>query len=160
MTESLYNIAVNRIDGTSTTLEEYKDKALLVVNTASECGFTPQYDGLEQLQKQYSDKGFSVLGFPCNQFGKQEPGDNAEIASFCATRFSVSFPLFEKVDVNGENAHPLFNHLKEQAPGILGSKSIKWNFTKFLINKDGKVLKRFAPKDKPEKIAKEIEAIL
>ncbi len=160
MTESLYKIAVNRIDGTSTTLEEYKNKTLLVVNTASECGFTPQYDGLEQLQKQYADKGFSVLGFPCNQFGKQEPGDNAEIASFCATRFSVSFPLFEKVDVNGDNAHPLFNHLKEQAPGILGSKSIKWNFTKFLINKDGKVLKRFAPKDKPEKIAKEIEAIL
>ncbi|WP_144394287.1 glutathione peroxidase [Pleionea sediminis] len=160
MAESIYSISVNSIDGQSVPMEDYKDKVLLIVNTASECGFTYQYEGLEKLQQQYKDKGFSVLGFPCNQFGKQEPGDDETIANFCATRFSVSFPLFQKLEVNGDNAHPLFKHLKSEAPGIFGSESIKWNFTKFLVDQNGKVIKRFAPKDKPEKIAQTIESML
>ncbi|PWK49256.1 glutathione peroxidase [Pleionea mediterranea] len=160
MSHPIYDQKVNRLNGESNDLSEYKGQVLLIVNTASECGFTPQYEGLESLYQQYKDKGFSVLGFPCNQFGKQEPGSSDEIASFCSTRFSVSFPLFEKVDVNGENAHPLFDHLKRQAPGILGSQSIKWNFTKFLVDTEGNVVKRFAPKDKPEAIEKTVAKLV
>lgn len=160
MSHPIYDQKVNRLNGESNDLSEYKGQVLLIVNTASECGFTPQYEGLESLYQQYKDKGFSVLGFPCNQFGKQEPGSSDEIANFCSTRFSVSFPLFEKVDVNGENAHPLFDHLKKQAPGILGSQSIKWNFTKFLVDTEGNVVKRFAPKDKPEAIEKTVAKLV
>lgn len=160
MSHPIYDQNVNRLNGDSSDLSEYKGQVLLIVNTASECGFTPQYEGLESLYQQYKDKGFSVLGFPCNQFGKQEPGSNDEIANFCSTRFSVSFPLFEKVDVNGDNAHPLFQHLKKQAPGILGSQSIKWNFTKFLVDSSGNAVKRFAPKDKPTSLEKSIEQLL
>ena len=160
MSHPIYDQKVNRLNGESNDLSEYKGQVLLIVNTASECGFTPQYEGLESLYQQYKNKGFSVLGFPCNQFGKQEPGSSDEIASFCSNRFSVSFPLFEKVDVNGENAHPLFDHLKKQAPGILGSQSIKWNFTKFLVDTEGHVVKRFAPKDKPEAIEKTVAKLV
>jgi glutathione peroxidase len=160
MSHPIYDQKVNRLNGESNDLSEYKGQVLLIVNTASECGFTPQYEGLESLYQQYKNKGFSVLGFPCNQFGKQEPGSSDEIASFCSNRFSVSFPLFEKVDVNGENAHPLFDHLKKQAPGILGSQSIKWNFTKFLVDTEGNVVKRFAPKDKPEAIEKTVAKLV
>jgi glutathione peroxidase len=160
MTRSIYDFQVTALDGSQVSLSNFKDKVLLIVNTASECGFTPQYEGLEKLYQQYQEKGFAVLGFPCNQFGKQEPGDNTEIANFCTTRFAVTFPMFEKIEVNGSNAHPLFQYLKEQAPGILGSKSIKWNFTKFLVNRSGEVVKRFAPKDKPQNLTKAIEALL
>jgi glutathione peroxidase len=160
MTASIYDFQVTALDGTQVPLSQYKDQVLLIVNTASECGFTPQYEGLENLYQKYKDRGFVVLGFPCNQFGKQEPGDSSEIANFCTTRFSVTFPMFEKVEVNGENAHPLFQFLKQRAPGILGSKSIKWNFTKFLVNRNGEVVKRFAPKDKPEHLTQHIEALL
>lgn len=160
MAHSIYEHEVVTLDGKSIPLSEFKDQVLLIVNTASECGFTPQYEGLEKVYQSYKDRGFSVLAFPCNQFGKQEPGDSSDIANFCTTRFSVSFPMFEKVDVNGNNAHPLFQQLKSAAPGLLGSKSIKWNFTKFLVNRSGKVVKRFAPKDKPEHLTQEIEALL
>lgn len=135
-------------------------KVLLVVNTASKCGFTPQYDGLEKLWKSYGDKGFEVLAFPCNQFGGQEPGTAEEIDSFCKVNFGVSFPLMAKIEVNGPDADPLFDWLKAEAPGVLGTKAIKWNFTKFLIGRDGKVVKRYAPTDKPESIQKDIEALL
>lgn len=141
-------------------LEQYRGQVVLIVNTASKCGFTPQYKGLESLYKKYQEQGLVVLGFPCNQFGKQEPGENSDIAEFCELNFGVSFPLMAKIDVNGDNAHPLFNHLKTEAPGLLGSKGIKWNFTKFLIGRDGKVVKRFAPKDKPASLEKSIEALL
>lgn len=141
-------------------LSEYRGKVVLVVNTASKCGFTPQYQGLEALYQKYQEQGLVILGFPCNQFGKQEPGDNSDIAQFCELNFGVTFPLMAKIDVNGDEAHPLFNHLKTEAPGILGSKSIKWNFTKFLVGRDGKVIKRFAPKDKPESLSSSIEALL
>jgi len=142
---------------------ELKDKlgsVLLVVNTASKCGFTPQYDGLEKLYETYKDRGFEVLGFPCNQFGGQEPGDADEIAEFCKVNFGVTFPLMQKVDVNGGNASPLFDWMKKEAPGILGSKAIKWNFTKFLIDRQGNVVKRYGPSDAPEGIAKDIEMLL
>lgn len=138
----------------------YGGKVLLVVNTASKCGFTPQYKGLEQLWQQYKDQGLVVLGFPCNQFGKQEPGNEGAISDFCELNFGVSFPLFKKIDVNGSDAHPLFVQLKQQAPGLLGSKGIKWNFTKFLIGRDGQVVKRFAPTTKPQDLTQEIEALL
>ena len=133
---------------------------LLIVNTASKCGFTPQYTGLESLQKTYSANGFSVLAFPCNQFGGQEPGTEQEIESFCDLNYQTSFPLFSKIEVNGASSHPLFTHLKSEAPGVLGSKRIKWNFTKFLVNQQGQVVKRYAPSTKPEAIAKDIEALL
>ena len=142
------------------SLCQYSGKVLLVVNTASFCGFTPQYKGLESVWQQYKDKGLVVLGFPCNQFGKQEPGDEGAISEFCELNFGVSFPLFKKVDVNGSDAHPLFVQLKKRAPGLLGSQGIKWNFTKFLIGEDGKVVKRFAPTTKPEELSSEIEALL
>ncbi len=160
MSQSIYDHEVVSLDGSKISLSDYKNQVLLIVNTASECGFTPQYDGLEKIYQQYKEQGFSVLGFPCNQFGKQEPGDNSEIANFCTTRFSVTFPMFEKIEVNGEKTHPLFEQLKAEAPGILGSKRIKWNFTKFLINRNGEVIKRFAPKDKPENLTSHIEALL
>lgn len=157
---SIYQFECDDIKGQAVKMSEYQDKVLLIVNTASKCGFTPQYEGLENLQQTYSRQGFSVLAFPCNQFGKQEPGDAEAIQSFCDINFKTSFPLFKKIDVNGENASPLYDYIKSQAPGLLGSKSIKWNFTKFLINKNGEVIKRFAPKDKPENLAQQIEELL
>ena len=141
-------------------LDQYKGKVLLIVNTASRCGFTPQYEGLEALHRKYQDRNFEVLGFPCNQFGAQEPGNDEEIKKFCSLTYDVSFPMFSKIDVNGDGALPLYKHLKEQAPGVLGTKGIKWNFTKFLVNKDGQVVKRYGPQDKPEEIGKDIEKML
>jgi glutathione peroxidase len=146
--------------GESVSLTDKAGKVLLVVNTASKCGFTPQYAGLEALWRKYRDKGLEVIGFPCNQFGGQEPGDAAEIASFCSLNYDVTFPLMAKIEVNGDGATPLYDWLKSEAPGVLGSKRIKWNFTKFLIGRDGKVVRRFAPTDKPEKLAAAIEALL
>lgn len=156
----IFSIEAQRLDGTAGTLEPYKGKVLLVVNVASKCGFTPQYKGLETLYRDFRDRGLEILGFPCNQFGHQEPGDADEIASFCSTTYDVSFPMFAKVDVNGDGAHPLYRHLKQEKTGLLGTGAIKWNFTKFLIGKDGKVLKRYAPTDKPEKLRADIEAAL
>ena len=153
-----FTVTTNR--GEELDLATKKGKVLLVVNTASKCGFTPQYDGLEKVFQNYKDQGFEVLGFPCNQFGKQEPGDEGAISEFCELNFGVSFPLFKKVDVNGSDAHPLFVNLKKSAPGLLGSQGIKWNFTKFLLSADGTVIKRFAPTTKPEDLTAEIEALL
>lgn len=149
-----------RLDGTATSLKSFAGQVLLIVNTASECGFTPQYEGLEALHREYRERGFAVLGFPCNQFGKQEPGSADDIAQFCETKYSVSFPLFAKIDVNGNAAHPLYRWLQQEAPGVLGSERIKWNFTKFLIDRTGKVAQRFAPMTKPEEIKPHIERLL
>jgi glutathione peroxidase len=160
MSDTLYSIAVQRQDGTTTTLQDYAGKVLLIVNTASACGFTPQYAGLEALWQQYRDRGLVVLGFPCNQFGGQEPGTDAEIATFCQTRFQVSFPMFAKIEVNGSAAHPLYQWLKEARPGILNTEAIKWNFTKFLVDRQGQVVSRHAPTTKPESMQPEIEALL
>ena len=160
MANSVYDFKVKNIKGEDVALSDFQGKTLLIVNTASKCGFTPQYEGLEKLYQKYADKGFAVLGFPCNQFGKQEPGNEEEIASFCDLNFKVSFPMFSKVEVNGAEASPLFDYLKNEAPGILGSKNIKWNFTKFLVNHEGKVLKRFAPKDKPESIESDVKNLI
>jgi glutathione peroxidase len=157
---TVHAFSARTIDGREKKLSAYKGKALLVVNTASECGFTPQYEGLEALQQRYGERGFSVLGFPCNQFGGQEPGTEKEIAQFCTTRFKVTFPLFAKVDVNGDAAHPLFQHLKASAPGVLGTEAIKWNFTKFLVDQNGRVVNRYAPNVEPAAIAADIEALL
>ncbi|NHZ88025.1 redoxin domain-containing protein [Massilia sp. CCM 8733] len=148
------------LSGTPVDLARYKGQVVLVVNTASECGFTKQYKGLEVVYQQFRDKGVAVLGFPCNQFGGQEPGSESEIGAFCEKNFGVTFALFAKVDVNGENAHPLFQHLKKAAPGLLGTERIKWNFTKFLIGKDGSVYKRYAPATKPEELVADIERLL
>jgi glutathione peroxidase len=156
----IYSFEVKSIDGKTTTLSPYKGKAMLIVNVASQCGFTSQYGGLEALYNKYHEKGFEVLGFPCNQFGSQEPGDEAEIKNFCELNYSVSFPLFAKIDVNGENAHPLYQFLKSEEKGIFGTEAIKWNFTKFLIDREGNVLKRFAPQTKPEDLESEVEAAL
>jgi glutathione peroxidase len=153
-------IPVTAADGSPTDLSAYQGKVLLVVNVASKCGFTPQYEGLEALHRRYSGKGFEVLGFPCNQFGAQEPGDAEEIANFCSLTYDVTFPLLGKIDVNGPNAAPLYKHLKKEAPGVLGSEAIKWNFTKFLVDRSGKVVKRYAPQTKPQDIARDIEALL
>lgn len=153
-----FTVTTNK--GKPLDLSEKLGKVLLVVNTASKCGFTPQYDGLERLFDSYKDRGFEVLGFPCNQFGNQEPGDAEEIAQFCKLNFGVTFPLMAKVEVNGENASPLFDWMKAEAPGLMGSRGIKWNFTKFLIDRLGKVVKRYAPQDKPERIAQDIEKLL
>ena len=153
-------IPVNAADGSPTDLSAHQGKVLLVVNVASKCGFTPQYEGLEALHRRYSGKGFEVLGFPCNQFGAQEPGDAEEIANFCSLTYDVTFPLLGKIDVNGPNAAPLYKHLKKEAPGVLGSEAIKWNFTKFLVDRSGKVVKRYAPQTKPQDIARDIEALL
>jgi glutathione peroxidase len=153
-------IPVKAADGSTTDLNSHKGEVMLIVNVASKCGFTPQYEGLEALQREYGAKGFTVLGFPCNQFGAQEPGDAKEIASFCKLTYDVDFPIFAKIDVNGDNAAPIYRHLKEEAPGLLGSKSIKWNFTKFLVDRSGKVVKRYPPQTKPEDLTRDIEALL
>ncbi|MES2614662.1 MAG: glutathione peroxidase [Bdellovibrionota bacterium] len=152
MEKPIYNIEVKTIDGKTKTLAEYKGKTLLIVNTASKCGFTSQYKGLEELYEKYKNKNFVVLGFPCNQFAGQEPGNEEEIKNFCGLNYKVTFPMFAKVNVNGNDAHPLFKYLKEQKKGFLCTEFIKWNFTKFLVDKDGEVVKRFAPQDKPEEI--------
>tara|TARA_B100001057_G_scaffold469175_1_gene529214 strand:- start:52 stop:531 length:480 start_codon:yes stop_codon:yes gene_type:complete len=157
---TVLDFSAARANGRDTALSEFGGKVLLIVNTASKCGFTPQYEGLESLQKSYGERGFSVLAFPCNQFGGQEPGSEAEIQSFCDMNYQTSFPLFSKIEVNGAASHPLFIHLKEQSPGVLGSKRIKWNFTKFLVNQQGEVVKRYSPSTKPEAIASDIEALL
>ncbi|WP_203293554.1 glutathione peroxidase [Maricaulis parjimensis] len=157
---SIYDFNAAQLSGEDVPLANYKGDVLLIVNTASKCGFTPQYEGLETLHKELSGKGFTVLGFPCNQFGKQEPGDAEEIANFCKLTYDVSFPMFAKIDVNGPSAHPLYEFLKDEAKGMMGSKSIKWNFTKFLVDRDGNVVKRFGPQDTPEKIRAEVEALL
>ncbi len=156
----IYAFEAKAIDGTTVPLADWRGKVMLIVNTASKCGFTPQYEGLEALQKRYADRGFTVLGFPCNQFGAQEPGDETEIANFCKLTYDVDFPMFAKVDVNGDAVHPLYKALKKAAPGLLGSQAIKWNFTKFLIDRDGHVVERFAPATKPAALADKIEALL
>jgi glutathione peroxidase len=160
LTPSIYDFSVKSIEGQAVNLSTYKDKVLLIVNTASQCGFTPQYQGLQALYNKYASQGLEILGFPCNQFGQQEPGSASEIQSFCKTRFGVTFPLFEKVDVNGSNAHPLFQFLTKAAPGLLGTETIKWNFTKFLVDRNGKVLERYASMAKPEDIEKAIQKLL
>lgn len=157
---TVLNQTMPRLNGENEDLSQYLGKVVVVVNTASKCGLTPQYEGLQALYEQYKDQGLVILGFPCNQFGSQEKGDSDEISSFCEINYGVSFPMFEKVEVNGENATPLFKNLKEQAKGFLGSRAIKWNFTKFLINRQGEVVGRFAPTDKPEKMEKQIKALL
>ncbi len=159
-TMSIYDFDVKRISGEAVSMAEYKGKVLLIVNVASKCGFTPQYDGLEELYQTYKDQGLAILGFPCNQFGSQEPGTHEEIVTFCRVNYGVSFDMFEKIDVNGENTHPLYAYLKSEASGFLGSESIKWNFTKFLIDREGNVVERYGSATKPAAIAKEIEALL
>lgn len=157
---NVYDFSANTLDGKPVSLRDYAGKVLLVVNTASKCGFTPQYEGLEALYKQYRDRGLTVLGFPCNQFGAQEPGTADEIGSFCQKNYGVSFPMFEKIDVNGDGAHPLYRWLKSNAKGVLGTEAIKWNFTKFLVDRQGQVVDRFAPNTKPEDLKPEVEALL
>ncbi len=157
---SIYDFTVNDIHGKPVKLDRYRGKVMLVVNTASECGFTPQYKGLEAMYEKLHDKGLEVLGFPCNQFGGQEPGSEKEIAQFCELNYGVTFPLFAKVDVNGDNTAPLYKFLKSEKPGLLGSEAIKWNFTKFLVDREGNVVKRYAPNDTPESIAGDIEKTL
>jgi glutathione peroxidase len=156
----LQDIVARRIDGTERDLSEYRGQVLLIVNVASRCGFTPQYTGLQALYDKYRERGFAVLGFPCNQFGAQEPGTEQQIGAFCSSTYDVSFPLFAKVEVNGENSHPLYRHLKSAAPGLLGTEAIKWNFTKFLVDRQGNVVARFAPKDAPEDLDPHIAALL
>jgi glutathione peroxidase len=157
---TLYDIEAKTIDGETRPLRDFAGKALLIVNVASKCGFTPQYKGLEALYEKYRDRGLVILGFPCNQFGAQEPGSESEIATFCSTTYGVSFPMFAKIDVNGDKTHPLYKLLKREAPGLLGSEAIKWNFTKFLVDRSGRVVKRYAPTDTPQSIEKDIEAAL
>ena len=157
---SVYDFKAQTITGQEVALSDYRGKALLIVNTASKCGFTPQFEGLEKLWQAYGPKGLVIVGFPCNQFGSQDPGSNDEIASFCQLNYGVSFPMFEKVDVNGPNAHPLYKWLVQEAPGILGTKAIKWNFTKFLVGKDGQVISRYAPTDTPKSLADDVEKAL
>ena len=157
---NVHDFSARAIDGVDRSLAEYKGKVLLVVNVASKCGFTPQYSGLEALQRQYVDRGFAVLGFPCDQFGHQEPGNEEEIRKFCSLNYDVTFPMFAKIEVNGAGAHPLYEHLKSSAPGVLGTEGIKWNFTKFLVDREGRVVRRYAPTDKPESLAADIEKLL
>ena len=157
---TVYDFDALQIDGQKVALQQFQGKVLLIVNTASACGFTPQFAGLETLHQQYGDKGLAVLGFPCNQFGAQDSGSNAEIAGFCQLNYGVTFPMMAKIEVNGSGAHPLYQWLSKEAPGLLGSKSIKWNFTKFLVGKDGAVLKRYAPTDTPQSLARDIEKAL
>ncbi|WP_300649098.1 glutathione peroxidase [Hydrogenophaga sp.] len=157
---SIHDFEALSIDGKPVPLAQFKGRPMLIVNTASACGFTPQFGGLEKLHKTYGARGLVVLGFPCNQFGSQDPGTNDEIASFCQRNYGVSFPMMEKIHVNGTDAHPLYQWLTAEAPGLLGSKAIKWNFTKFLVGQDGRVIKRYAPQDAPEKLAADIEAAL
>jgi glutathione peroxidase len=158
--DNVFAFNVTDINGQNVALESFRGNILLIVNTASRCGFTPQYEGLENLQQKFKAKGFTVLGFPCNQFGQQEPGNSQEIAKFCDLNFHISFPLFEKIEVNGPQSHPLYQFLKTQAPGLLGSQAIKWNFTKFLIDRDGKVIKRYSPFTTPASISAVIEKLL
>lgn len=158
--DNIYSIPVKDIKRNEITLAPFKNKVLLVVNVASKCGFTPQYTGLESLYRKYKERGFEILGFPCNQFGSQEPGDEQEIQNFCKTNYDVSFPLFAKVNVNGGETAPIFDFLKSEKPGFLGTEAIKWNFTKFLVDRSGKVVARFAPNTKPEDLEKEIEKLL
>ncbi len=157
---TIYDFEALSIDGQPVALEQFRGQAMLIVNTASACGFTPQFAGLEKLHQTYGGKGLAVLGFPCNQFGSQDPGSNEEIGAFCQRNYGVSFPMMSKIEVNGADAHPLYRWLTAEAPGLLGSKAIKWNFTKFLVGKDGRVIKRYAPQDAPDKLAKDIEAAL
>lgn len=160
MKKTIYDFKVTTIDGKETTLAPYKGKVMLIVNVASKCGFTPQYEGLEALYEKYKDKGLVVLGFPCNQFGSQEPGTEKEIQNFCRVNFGVTFPMFSKINVNGDNTHPLYVYLKSEQPGILGTEMIKWNFTKFLVDRNGKVLKRYGSSTKPKEIEEDIEKLL
>jgi len=157
---ALYKLSALRLDGSKQSMKDYKGKVLLIVNTASGCGFTPQYAGLEALWKKYGKRGLVVLGFPCNQFGAQEPGDEAAIAEFCSTTYDITFPMFAKVDVNGDDTHPIFAFLKTGAPGVLGTEAIKWNFTKFLVDREGMVVDRYASAQKPEDMAADIERLL
>jgi glutathione peroxidase len=157
---SVYDFQAQSISGQTVALADYRGQVLLIVNTASACGFTPQFAGLEKLHQQYASQGLAVLGFPCNQFGAQDPGSNEEIGAFCQKNYGVSFPMMAKIEVNGAGAHPLYQWLKHEAPGLLGSEGIKWNFTKFLVGRDGRVLQRYAPMDAPAKLAKDIEAAL
>ncbi|WP_436865057.1 glutathione peroxidase [Bacillus fungorum] len=157
---TVYDFSAKTITGEEKSLQDYEGKALLIVNVASKCGFTPQYKGLQEVYDKYKDKGLEILGFPCNQFGGQEPGTEADITSFCELNYGVNFPMFAKIDVKGDKAHPLYTYMTEQAPGLLGMKAVKWNFTKFLIGKDGKVVGRFAPQTKPVDLEVEIEKVL
>lgn len=157
---SIYQFSATNINGQEVSLDDYRGKVILIVNTASKCGFTPQFEGLENLHKELSDQGLIVLGFPCNQFGKQDPGSDGQIEEFCQLNYGVSFPMFSKIEVNGSNTHPLYEYLKQNAKGLMGSKTIKWNFTKFLVNREGEVVKRYAPNDKPENIQADIQALL
>jgi glutathione peroxidase len=158
--QSIYPINIETLDGQAQTLEPYRGKVLLIVNTASRCGFTPQYQGLEMLYQTYKDRGFTILGFPCNQFGGQEPGDSSAIADFCELNYAISFPMFAKIEVNGLHTHPLYQYLKKAAPGFLGSKAIKWNFTKFLLDRNGAVYKRNGSLIPPERLKADIEKLL
>ncbi|NGZ86086.1 glutathione peroxidase [Duganella aceris] len=160
MANTIFDISADSLSGQPVNLSQYQGQVLLIVNTASKCGFTPQYKGLEAVYQQFKDQGVTVLGFPCNQFGAQEPGQAEEIGAFCEKNYGVTFPLFAKIDVNGDQAHPLFKQLKKDAPGILGTEAIKWNFTKFLIRKDGTVFNRYAPATKPEELIADIEKLL
>jgi glutathione peroxidase len=157
---SIYDFSAKTLDGKTVSLSDFKGNAMLIVNTASKCGFTPQYAGLESLYEKLREKGLTILGFPCNQFGQQEPGSEEEIGAFCRMNYGVSFPMFAKIDVNGPNTHPLYEFLKGEQPGVLGTKNIKWNFTKFLVDRNGKVVDRFAPMTKPEEIEKSIATVL
>ena len=160
MSATIYEFSANALHGTAVGLKDYAGKVVLIVNTASKCGLTPQYKGLEALYKKYKDKGLVILGFPCNQFGKQEPGNASQITEFCELNYGVSFPMFDKIEVNGAGTHPLYRFLKQEKPGILGTQGIKWNFTKFLVNREGQVVKRFAPAAKPEQLEREIQKLL
>lgn len=157
---TIYDFKIKKANGQETSLNEFQGKVLLIVNTASKCGLTPQYEALESLYKKYKDSGFVVLGFPCNQFGEQEPGTEKEIVEFCSLTYDVTFPIFSKIDVNGDNTHPLYSFLKKSSPGLLGSEAIKWNFTKFLIDRNGNIVDRFAPTTKPEDIEENIKSLL
>jgi glutathione peroxidase len=157
---SVYDYSAKTLDGQDASLADYRGQVLLIVNTASKCGFTPQYEGLEALYRDYKDKGFTALAFPCNQFGAQEPGNAEEIANFCSLTYDVTFPVLAKIDVNGPSAHPLYAYLKHEQKGLLGTEAIKWNFTKFLIGRDGEVVERFAPTTKPEDLKQAVEALL
>ncbi|HRD89391.1 MAG: glutathione peroxidase [Candidatus Accumulibacter sp.] len=160
MSATIHEFSAELLGGGMQSLADYAGKVLLIVNTASHCGFTPQYAGLEALYERYRERGLVVLGFPCNQFGAQEPGDSGEIASFCQKNYGVSFPMFARIEVNGDHAHPLYQYLKQAAPGLLGSEAIKWNFTKFLVDRAGEVVQRYAPATAPDSLARDIEELL
>lgn len=157
---SVYEFSVKTVDGKTISMKGFENKVLLIVNVASKCGFTPQYEGLEELYREHKAKGFEILGFPCNQFGAQEPGSEEEIKNFCNLNYDVSFPLFAKIEVNGSNADPLYEYLKSEGKGLLGTEAVKWNFTKFLVDRQGRVVKRYAPQTKPEALTKDIAALL